>query len=72
MTHGKIQEADMKVTHEIPETHTCLRATDMTHAIIHAIDMDKDTIPENVGRKNKIDRFDLSHLAMRGNKIAQT
>ena len=34
--------------------------------------MDKETILENVGRNNKIDRFDLSHLAMTGDKTAKT
>ena len=71
MTHGKIQEANMKMTHEKPGTHTCLRATDKTPAMIHARDMDKNTIPENVGRNNKIDRFDLSHLAMTREEMAK-
>ena len=43
-----------------------------TNAMIHARDMDKDTILENVGRNNKIDRFDLSHLAMTRDKTAKT
>ena len=34
--------------------------------------MDNDTIPENVGLNNKTDRFDLSHLAMTGDKTAKT
>ena len=34
--------------------------------------MDEDTILENGGRNNKIDRFDLSHLAMTGDKTAKT
>jgi len=72
MTHGKTQEADMKTIHEIPEPHTCLRATDKTLAMIHARDMDKDTILENVGLNNKTDRFDLSHLAMTGDKTVKT
>ena len=71
MTHGTIHEADMKTTHEITETHTCLRAIDKTIAMIHARDMDRDTILENVGRNNKIDRFDLSHLVMTGDKTAK-
>ena len=40
MTHGTIQEADMGITHAIPETHTCLRAIDKTIAMIHARDLD--------------------------------
>ena len=72
MTHGTIQETDMEITHEIPETHTCLRASHKTIAMIHARDMDKDTILENVGRNNKIDRFYLSHLVMTGDKTAKT
>ena len=51
---------------------TCLRATDKTIALIHAKNMDNDTIPENVGQNNKIDQFDLSHLAMRGDKTGKT
>ena len=70
MTHGTIQETDMEITHEIPELHTCLRAIDKTIAMIHARDMDKDTTLESVGRNNKIDRFDLSHLVMTGDKTA--
>ena len=61
-------EADIKTTHEISETHTCLRAIDRRIAMIHARDMDNDTIPENLGRNNKTNRFDLSHLAMTGKK----
>ena len=72
MTHGKTQKADMKTTHEIIETHTCRRAIDMTIAMIHARDMDKDTILESAGRNTKTDRFNLSHLAMTGDKIATT
>ena len=72
MTHGKTQEADMKTTHEITETHTCRRAIGNTNAMIHGRDTDKDTIIENVGRNNKLDRFDLSHLAMTRNKTAKT
>ena len=72
MTHGTTQQADKEKTHKIPETHTCLRAIDKTIAMIHARDMDKDTILENVGRNNQIDRFDLSHLAMTGDKTAKT
>ena len=62
----------MKTTHEITETHTCRRAIDKTNTMIHARDMDKDAILENVGRNNKINRFDLSHLAMTGDKTAKT
>ena len=72
MTHGTIQEADMKTTQEMTETHTYRRAIYKTNAMIHAKDMDKETILENVGRNNKIDRFDLSHLAMTGDKTAKT
>ena len=72
MTHGTIQEADMKTTHEITKTHTCRRAIDKTNAMIHARGMDKETILENVGRNNKIDRFDLSHLVVTGDKTAKT
>ena len=72
MTHGKTQEADMKTTHEIIETHTCPHAIDKTVAMIHAKDMDKDTIPESAGRNTKTDRFNLSHLAMTGDKTAKT
>ena len=72
MTHGKTQGADMKTIHEITETHTCRRAMDKTNAMIHGRDTDKDTIPENVGLNNKTDRFDLSHLAMTGDKTAKT
>ena len=72
MTHRKTQEADMKTTHEIPEKHTCLRATDRTLAMIHAGEMEKDIIPENVGLNNKKNRFDLSYLAMMGDKMAKT
>ena len=68
MTHGTVQETDMEITHEIPETHTCLRAIDQTIAMIHARDMDKNTILQNVGRNNKRDRFDLSHPVMTGDK----
>ena len=71
LTHGTIQEADTEKIHEIPETHICLRATDKTLAMIHAREMDKDTIPGNVGWNNRTDRFDLSHLAMTGDKIAK-
>ena len=72
MTHRRTQEADMETTHEIPETYTSLRAIDKTIAMIHPRAMDKDTIPESVGRKNRIDWFDLSHLAMTGDKITKT
>ena len=72
MTHGRTQEADTETTHEKLETHTCPRAIDKTIAMIHARDMDKDTILENVGRNNKIDRFDMSRLAMTGDKTAKT
>ena len=72
MTHGKTQEADTKTTHGITETHTCRRAIDKIIAMIHVRDMDKATIPENVGLNNKTDRFDLSHLAMTGDKTAKT
>ena len=40
--------------------------------MIQAGDMDKDTNPENVGRNNKIDWFNLSHLATTGDKTAKT
>ena len=72
MTHRKTQEADTKTTHGITETHTCLRAIDRTNAMIHASDMDKDRILVNVGLNNKTDRFDLSHLAMTGDKTGKT
>ena len=72
ITHGTIQETDMEITHDIPETHTCLRASDKTVAMIHARDMDKDTNLENVGRNNKTDLFGSSHLAMTGDKTAKT
>ena len=72
MTHGKTQEADMKTTHGITETLTCRRAIDKTIAMINARGMDKDTILENVGRNNKIDRFDVSHLVVTGDKTAKT
>ena len=72
MTHEKTQEADTETIHEKPETYTCLRAIDKTTAMIHARDKDNDTILENVGRNNKIDRFDLSHLAMTGDKTVKT
>ena len=72
MTHGKTQEADTKTTHGITETHTCRRAIDKIIAMIHVRDMDKATIPENVGLNNKTDRFDLSHLAMTGDKTGKT
>ena len=72
MTHGKTQEADTKTTHEIIETHTCPHAIDKTIAMIHARDMDKNTILESASRNTKTDRFDLSHLAMTGDKTAKT
>ena len=72
MTHERTQEAGTETTHENLETHTCLRAIDKTIAMIHARDMEKHTILENVGRNNKIDRFDLSYLAMTGDKTAKT
>ena len=72
MTHGRKQEAAMEKTHEIPGTHTCLRAIDKTIATIQAKDIEKDTIPESIGRNNKIYKFDLSHLAMRVDKNAKT
>ena len=72
MTHGRTQKADMETTHEKPETYTCLHAIDKTIAMIHAIDMNNDTIPESAGRNNKIDRFDLSHLAITEDKTAKT
>ena len=72
MTHGTIQEADTETTHEVPETHTWLRAIDKSVAMIHARDMDKDTILESGGRNNRTDRFDLSHVVMTGDKSAKT
>ena len=72
MTHGTIQEADMETIHEIPEPHTCRRAIDTPNAMIDARDMDEDTIPEILGRNNKIDRFVLSNLAMTGDETAET
>ena len=72
MAHGRTQEADTETTHEKLETHTCPRAINKTIAMIHARDMDRDTVLENVRRNNKIDRFDLSHLAMTGGKTAKT
>ena len=71
MTHGTIQETDKEITHEIHETHTCLRAIDKTIAKVHARDMDKGTFLENVGRNNKIDQFVLSQLVMTGDKTAK-
>ena len=71
-THGRTQEADTETTHETPETHTCLRAIDKTIAMIHARDMDKDTISESAGRNNNTDQFNLSHVALLGDKIAKT
>ena len=72
MTHGTIQEADKEITHEIPETHTCLRAIDKTFAMIQARDLDKDTILESASQNNNIDQFGSSHLAMTEDKIAKT
>ena len=72
LTHGTTQEADTETTQEKPETHTCPRAIDKTIAMIHASDMDKDTILENAGRNNRTDRFDLSHLVVTGDKTAKT
>ena len=72
MTHGRTQETDLETTHEIPGTYTCLHAIDKTISMIHARDTDNGIILENVGRNNKIDRFDLRHLAMTGDKIAKT
>ena len=72
LIHGTIQEADTETTYEIPETHTCLRAIDKTIAMIHARDLDKDTILESAGRNNKTDRFVFSHLVMTGDKTAET
>ena len=69
---GKTQEADTEMTHAKPETHTCPRAIDKTIEMIHARDMDKDTIPENAGRSNTINRLDLSRLTMTVDKIAKT
>ena len=71
MTRGRTQEADTATTHEIPETHTSPRAIDKTIAMIHARDMDRDKILENVARNNKKHRFDLSHLALTGDKTAK-
>ena len=72
MTHRRTREADMEATHEIPELYTCFRAIEKTLEMIHARDMGKDTLLENVGRNNKTDRFDLSHLAMTGDKATKT
>ena len=72
MTHGRTQEADAETTQENPKTYTCLRAIDKTIAMIHARDMDNDTLPETAGRSNNIDRFDFSHLAMTVDKTAET
>ena len=72
ITHGRRQEADTETTREKPRTYTSLRAIDNTIAMIHARDMDKDTILENVGRSNEIDRFDLSHQEMPRDKTAKT
>ena len=72
MTHGTIQEADTKTTHEIIETHTCPHAIDKIIAMIQARDMDKDRILESTGRNTKKDRFDLSHLAKTGDKTGKT
>ena len=55
------------MTHEKPETHTCLRATDKIIEMIHVRDTDKGTIPESAGRINNADQFDSSHLAMTRN-----
>ena len=71
-THGTIQEADLDMTHEITETHTCFRAIDKTIATIHDRDMDKDTILESAGRNDNIEQFDLSHLVVKGDKTAKT
>ena len=50
---------DMEITHKIPKTHTCPRAIDKTIAMIHARDMDKETILENIGRnQNRSVRFE--------------
>ena len=72
MTHGTIQEADMEITREIPKTHKCPRAIDKIIAMIHARDMDKDTILESASRNNNIDQFGSSHLVMTGDKTAKT
>ena len=71
-TQEKTQAADRETIHEKPETYKCFRTIDKTIAMIHARDLDNDTILENVGRNNKIDRFDLSHLAMTGDKTVKT
>ena len=71
MTHGTVQEADMETTHEKLETNTFPGAIDKTIAMIHARDMDKDTILESAGRIIKTERFHLSHV-MTGDKTAKT
>ena len=45
---------------------------DKTIAMIHARDMDKDTILESAGRNNNIDQFNSRHLAITGDKTAKT
>ena len=59
MTHRRIREADMEATHKIPEIYTCHRSIDKTLEMIHAGDMGKGTILENVGleQQNKLVRF---------------
>ena len=71
MSYRRTREADTETTHEIPETHNCLRANDKTNAMIHGRNTDKDTILENAARNNKTDWFNFSHLAMTGDKNAK-
>ena len=70
MIHGMIQETDMDITHEIPETHTCLRATDKTIAMIHARDMDKknDSRERRPEQQNRSVRFESPHRDKRQNR----
>ena len=71
MPQERTQETDMETTHKKPETYTCLGTISKTVAMIHARDIDNDTILENVGRNNQIDWFDLSRLAMTGDKTTK-
>ena len=71
-THGRTQELCMEMTHETTGMFTSLRVIDRTIVIIHATDIAKDMTPQSVKQSNKIVGFDLSHLAITEDTIAQT
>ena len=64
MTHGRTEEADMETTHEKTAMFTCLRAINKTIVMIHASDRATNMTPDSIIQANRVELFNLSHLAV--------